>query len=82
MPTVEIPAARFAEGIGVIDLFFEAGLAATKSDARRLVQQGGARVAENQINDVNAVINNNVLDADGELVLRAGKKKFVRVITG
>ena len=82
MPTVEIPAARFAEGIGVIDLFFEAGLAATKSDARRLVQQGGARLAENQINDVNAVINNNVLDADGELVLRAGKKKFVRVITG
>ena len=80
MPTVEIPAARFAEGIGVIDLFFEAGLAATKSDARRLVQQGGARVAENQINDVNAVINNNVLDADGELILRAGKKKFVRVL--
>ena len=82
MPTVEIPAARFAEGIGVIDLFFEAGLAATKSDARRLVQQGGARVAETQINDVNAVIKNDVLDADGELVLRAGKKKFVRVITG
>ncbi len=81
MPTVEIPADRFTDGIGVIDLFFEAGLAATKSDARRLVQQGGARVAEAQISDVNAVINNNVLDSDGELVLRAGKKKFARVIT-
>lgn len=82
MPTVEIAASRFTDGIGVIDLFFEAGLAGTKSDARRLVQQGGARVAETQIHDVNAVIKNDSLDADGELVLRAGKKKFVRVITG
>ena len=82
MPTVEIPAARFTDGIGVIDLFFEAGLAATKSDARRLVQQGGARVAETQINDVNAVLTAEVLDPEGELVLRAGKKKFVRVISG
>lgn len=80
MPTVEIPAARFTDGIGVMDLFFEAGLAATKSDARRLVQQGGARVAETQITDINAVIAHDVLDAEGELVLRAGKKKFVRVI--
>jgi len=81
MPTVELDKARFASGIGVIDLFFEAGLAATKSDARRLVEQGGASVADKGITDVKAVIGADSLDGDGEVVLRAGKKKFVRVIT-
>lgn len=81
MPTVEIPRARFDEGIGVIDLYVEAGLAGTKSDARRLVEQGGAVIAETPVVDVKAVIGADRLDADGELVLRAGKKKFVRVVT-
>lgn len=81
MPTVELPRARFTAGFGVIDLFFEAGLAATKSDARRLVEQGGATVAEKAIVDVKAVIGADALDSTGEVILRAGKKKFVRVIT-
>jgi tyrosyl-tRNA synthetase len=80
MPTVEIARARFAAGIGVIDLFFDAGLASTKSDARRLVEQGGATVAEKPVTDVKAVIGADVLDAESEVILRAGKKKFVRVI--
>jgi len=80
MPTVEIARARFEAGIGVLDLFFDAGLAATKSDARRLVEQGGAVVAEKNVGDVKALIGADSLDAEGELILRAGKKKFVRVI--
>jgi tyrosyl-tRNA synthetase len=80
MPTVELARSRFEAGIGVIDLFFDAGLAGSKSDARRLVEQGGAVVAEKTIGDVKAVIGADVLDKDGEVVLRAGKKKFVRVI--
>ncbi len=80
MPSVEIARARFEAGIGVLDLFFDAGLAATKSDARRLVEQGGAVVAEKNVGDAKAMIGADSLDADGELVLRAGKKKFVRVI--
>lgn len=81
MPTVELPLTRFTEGIGLIDLFFEAGLASTKSDARRLVEQGGAVVADSTITDVKAVLSTSILDKDGELILRAGKKKFVRVLT-
>ena len=80
MPTVEISRSRFASGIGVIDLFFDAGLAATKSDARRLVEQGGAVVGETTITDVKAVIGESSLDESGEVILRAGKKKFMRVI--
>ncbi|HPS45148.1 MAG TPA: tyrosine--tRNA ligase, partial [Treponemataceae bacterium] len=80
MPTVEIARARFESGIGVIDLFFDAGLAATKSDARRLVEQGGAVVADKPITDVKATVGAAALDASGELIIRAGKKKFMRVI--
>ncbi len=82
MPTVSIPRSRFEARIGVVDLFFEAGLAGTKSEARRLVEQGGATVGDAPVGDVKAVIGADALDADGELILRAGKKKFVRVIGG
>ncbi len=81
MPTVELARSRFEAGFGVIDLFTEAGLAGTKSDARRLVEQGGASVAEKAVTDVKALIGADSLDGEGEVVLRAGKKKFVRVVT-
>ena len=80
MPTAVIPIARFKEGIGIIDLFTEAGLTSTKSDARRLVEQGGAFVADEKITDVKAVVGSEKLDADNELILRAGKKRFMRII--
>lgn len=81
MPTVEMEKSRFDAGISVVDLFFDAGLAGTKSDARRLIEQGGASISEKSIIDVKTIINADVLDADGELILRAGKKKFVRILT-
>lgn len=81
MPTVEIAKARFVSGISVLDLFFEAGLSTTKSEARRLVEQGGATVGEKIVGDVKAVLGADALDSGGEVFLRAGKKKFVRVIT-
>lgn len=76
MPTVNM---AFGEGKGVIDLFFEAGLGSTKSDIRRLVEGGGCFVNDNKISDVKAVITKD--DAkDGEMILRAGKKRIMRVV--
>jgi tyrosyl-tRNA synthetase len=86
MPTVELAAASFAEsGMPLIDLLFEAKLVATKSDGRRLIQQGGAYIttkdgAETQIIDVAFKVVATDFDAAGEIVLRAGKKKFCRII--
>lgn len=80
MPTVELPRSRFEAGFPVLDLFVEAGLALTKSEARRLVQQGGALVGETAWKDEKAAVGAGLLDADGELVLRAGKKRFARVV--
>ncbi|MDE0228366.1 MAG: tyrosine--tRNA ligase, partial [Spirochaetaceae bacterium] len=45
MPTAELAAAELAGGIPLVDLLARSSLCASKSDARRLIQQGGARVA-------------------------------------
>jgi tyrosyl-tRNA synthetase len=83
MPTKELDAAELAAGKTIVDLFFDTGLCSTKSDARRLVEQGGAFVGAGQeltaITDVKAVINDSYIK-DSELILRAGKKRYLRII--
>lgn len=80
MPTANLSLSKLNEGIGVIDLFAEAGLASTKSDARRLVEQGGAFINEEKISNIKAIIGKEKLDKDKEMILRAGKKRFMRII--
>lgn len=80
MPTAALPRARFEAGYPVQDLFVDAGLAPSKSEARRLVQQGGAVVGDRSWADEKAPVGLELLDAEGELILRAGKKRFVRVV--
>jgi len=79
LPSVTLPAKRLETGIGVLDLFVESGLACSKSDARRLVQQGGASVNGVKISNETATISTEDLD-EGILFLRAGKKRVCRVI--
>ena len=81
MPTVEMNRVVFEQGISIVDLYVQSGLCATKSDARRLIEQGGALVAGKSIIDFKAVITAAALDEAGELILRAGKKRFSRIVT-
>ncbi|MGO9308758.1 MAG: tyrosine--tRNA ligase [Spirochaetia bacterium] len=79
VPSVEVPRAELADGIGIIDLFVRSTLCATKSDARRLVSQGGAYVGRKNVTDVDARVT--VADAEnGAILLRAGKKRYFRII--
>jgi tyrosyl-tRNA synthetase len=85
MPTAALPRSKFEAGYNIVDLFADADLAPTKSEARRLVQQGGAFVFSGAstpaaITDVTALIGTDALDEAGELMLRAGKKRFCRVV--
>ena len=79
MPSAKIAAADFENGIGVLDLFTRSGLTSSNGDARRLVTQGGAEINGKKISDPKAVVTTADLD-DGELLLKAGKKRFMRVI--
>ena len=80
MPTVELEKSMIENGVGIINLFAAAKLGGSNSDIRRLVEQGGASVNDVQIKDPKAVINDSNLDSDGEMILRAGKKKFARIV--
>lgn len=60
----------------LVDLLVEANLAGTKSDARRLIEQGGIRIDGEVIRDVNKEIK---ITADGVLIQR-GKRRFVKII--
>jgi len=80
MPTVELEKSMIENGVGIINLFAAAKLGGSNSDIRRLVEQGGASVNDVQIKDPKAIINASNLDSDGEMILRAGKKKFARIV--
>ena len=85
MPTAEISRSLISKGIGVIDLYAEVKLGGSKSDIRRLIEQGGAYYTdkngtETVFSDVKTIVDDKFLDKDGELILRAGKKKFMRVV--
>ena len=80
MPTVELKLSDFEAGVNVCDLYFNTGLCATKSDARRLIMQGGATVNGKPLSDVKQILTKADLDEDGELVVKAGKKKICRVV--
>jgi tyrosyl-tRNA synthetase len=84
MPNVELPSAKFEAGYNVVDLFCDAHLAASKSEGRRLVEQGGAFVSFagqelRAMSNVSAIIGARDLDGEGELILRAGKKRYCLV---
>ncbi|HCC36974.1 MAG TPA: tyrosine--tRNA ligase [Treponema sp.] len=85
MPRAELSRAKFEAGYNVVDLFCDSGLAPTKSEARRLVQQGGAFVSGSgggeleAAGDVSAQIGVDRFNGEGELLLRAGKKRYCLV---
>ena len=80
MPSIAIEASELESGIPVLDLFSRTDLAATNSDARRLVTGGGAWIGDKRIDDPRTVIDKTYLDAFGEMILRAGKKRYFRII--
>ena len=80
MPTTELSAADFADGdLDILALLVKSGLAPSRSDARRAVEQGGVSLADEKVTDIKASYNADAFGADG-LVLKRGKKKFVKIV--
>lgn len=76
---MEVPADRLAAGIDLVDLLVESGLASSRKDARRTIDEGGAYV-NNRRRDGEAAL---VTDADvrdgAHVLLRKGKRSYVLV---
>ncbi len=72
MPSIEI---NVPENVGVLDFLVSAGLFVSKSEARRMVEQGGIQINGKKISDWKVGIN--VAD---ECIVQKGKKTFLRVV--
>jgi tyrosyl-tRNA synthetase len=79
MPTTVIPADRLATGVSPVELFAEVGLTRSRSEARRLIQQGGMYVNDWRVADLDQQLDEADLTPDG-ILLRAGKKKYHRIL--
>jgi len=77
--TVKLPAENFKDGMRVIDLFHAAGLAATKSEARRLLVQGGCYINRRRIESIEESVMLEDFE-ENHLLLRAGKKRYKTVV--
>ena len=67
---------REAGGMGIIDALVESGLARTKGEARRTIQQGGAYVNNRRIDQIDTILTPEHLASETVMVLRSGKKKY------
>ncbi len=82
MPTVTVTDADLRDGkIDILGLLTVSGLTASRSDARRAVEQGGVSVNDEKITDIKKLYAPEDLGGDG-IVLKRGKKSYRRVIFG
>ena len=80
MPSCTLTEADLADGsIDILGLLVKAELAATRSEARRNVTQGGVTLDGEKVTDIKATYTLDDFKGDG-LVLKRGKKKFKKII--
>jgi tyrosyl-tRNA synthetase len=80
IPTVEMPAADFeGEGKGLVNLVRELGLVPSNGEARRAIEQGGVMIDGEKITDTRASVTADMFK-NGEMVVRRGKKKVVKLV--
>ena len=78
MPSTDLSGEDFTDGsIDILSLLVKCGLAASRGEARRLVQQGGVTVCDQKITDIDTKWCRQDCSGDG-LIIKKGKKVFHR----
>ena len=73
----DMPTYALAGPTNVVDIIFAAGLAPSKSQARRLVQQGAVKLDGERVTRIETEI-----EVEGKQVLQVGKRRFLRLVSG
>ncbi len=79
LPTVDLPMSELAGRVPLFALLTRSGLASSNGEARRLIQQGGARVNDIVVSDAAATVGDTDLSAQGVIKLSAGKKRHALI---
>ena len=81
IPTAEFSDSDFTDGkLNILDLLVKSGLAPSKSEARRNVQQGGVSIDGEKIADVNSEFTAEYIREKGSIVAKRGKKAFRKIL--
>ncbi|MBQ6701598.1 MAG: tyrosine--tRNA ligase [Clostridia bacterium] len=78
MPTTVLPASDAENGMNIVDLMIACGLAASRGEAKRLIQQGGVSVDGEKVADIGFTVSADALKAGAKI--RKGKKIFHKAI--
>jgi tyrosyl-tRNA synthetase len=77
VPSKELPRDQLSgDALSVMDAFCQSGLVKTKSEARRLITQGGAYVNNRRVDGIDTCLGLDDLASETVIVLRSGKKKY------
>ncbi len=79
MPTTEIAIDKIEKGMDIVSLLIEANLASSKSDAKRLIDQGGIAVNGDKIDSVGVIISLDNFD-EGKIIIKKGKKIYHKIV--
>lgn len=78
MPSAEVDASQIEAGVNILDLLLQVKLIPSKGEGRRLIQQNGLSVNGDKVKDIGTVIDNSYF-GDGEMVVKKGKKTFLKI---
>jgi len=79
IPTTDIThQTLLSEGLDLVEIMIQAGLAPSKSEARRVIKGGGVSVNERKVDSVPARLSPQDI-SDGEIMIKVGKKRFHRL---
>lgn len=79
VPGFQIGMEELGDGIPAYILFEMTGLCKTRSDARRLISQGGGYINDSTVGSFDQIIGPGDA-ANGSILLRAGKKRYMRIV--
>jgi tyrosyl-tRNA synthetase len=78
VPSVYLKKSLFNNGLDISDLLLKIKLVSSKSDARRLISQGGIKIDSKKILDIKYIVNLNDFK-DDIIIVQKGKKDFKRI---
>ncbi len=80
VPAHKMDKPAIVEGISLLDLLHTVGLAPTKSEARRNVEQGGVSINGEKITDSKYIVDEKDIDTENDIILiKKGKKNFLKI---
>lgn len=79
MPSTKVSETELSSGLNILDLLLRTGLVPSKSEGRRLVQQGGIYLCEAPVASIDFVLTKDLFNS-GELIVKKGKKTYHKII--